>query len=1475
MRRVLRRLTRWTVRLVLGALALSLVAVCVVLVAVHTDWGREQIRARAEAALQDAFPGARIGALEGSVLGELVVRDVDLPAAPGVPFLAAGALRVEVALSPLLGKTIRVDRVVAEDVALVIAPRPASPDEDATEADEPSSGGGSGWRVELPSIALRRASVAIRTGEEPMTFEAIDATASVTLAPSGEVSAAGNVDARWRERDAQVRARIVGKLGERIEVSEAEVSLAGARLGANEVAITMADGAVAVSGHVVLDATPRSIAQLVPGVELPAPVHAEITARTRGDDTALSIAGRLGEAPLGVLAIADARRREARGLVWSHGAALAPLTDGRVEGTATAAVAFVASPERVRGTITARGEAVTVGSGPGAEADATAVPDATAFVALDASVPERRAQGLVLAAGAGALRVGVVGAARDEDGRLVVERTHVGASTGDASAASGGLVPVTGHVGTELVADGPLDALAIRGTLRGRRLRVDDVRAARLDGRYAGTLADVLAGSAHVALAGVTRAGEPLGAVTVDARTRRDGTIATTVRARGAQVPVSLDLDAVVAPGEVLEVALGRHRIATPSGSWRGRGGHVRVEPEQIVVRGVRSSLARPGQPAARVGVDARLQRATGALSAEIAASDLPAAALDPTYRGTAHAQLRVTRRGTRWAGEGTVRAEGLALGDDVHALDGEARVTIAGRRIALEGRAENAEVGAAQLAVEVEGPRDITDVAAWRRVPRQAVRSLALRLARVDAAALTEGATRGVIDGTLVIQDGAPSGTLAVRDVDTPAGPADADVELAERDPGLVDVEARARVGALGEATLGARLRVPAHPFDPRAWAQLGSSVLDSARARAEDVAFDPQLLAKLGIELPYRGRATLDATVATGGRSAQLALDVRGVQGGELVRPVDAHVEARADARETTASVRVGSGELVLVSIPEARTPVSLDRWLAAPARALAAPITASVEVPRAPVRDVLAIVGRSEATHGALEGEIAIGGTLASPTVRGAIELADVRVRPRIAGRPSPQLTALRVEGRWADGRGQLRVTGTEGEKGSLLVEAAGRTDQLASALATVKIDDFDLAPVAAFLPGQLVAASGKLDADLTLRGLDLETGTLRGRIQLADGRVPIAPAVGTLRRADASIVIDDAGVTAKLSGRIGAGAIELAGKTDLDGTTLRFSGELSRFSPIGSVQPVIDGKITGTLRRRGSRFIGEATISEASVLVPEQTGTPLLDEAAPGDLIFVDGALPLPTKRPPRAPSRPWLVVDVDIEPVLIRVPDFAVDARAGGSLRVAVGDSLGLSGEIVVESGRAEVFGHRYRVDVGRVAFDGTTDPFVDVKLAHDFRDDTMFVRYAGRVSEIGEKEPELSSSNGIYSQGQLFGFFLGGEPGGDPSKQTSAAAANFGAALASTTFGRQLKKVIPVDVLRCDLGSDVSSRSCTIGKWLNPKTFLSYRHKLEARQDENTGDAKVEYYWKPNLILEGTGGDRRFFGLDLLWRRRL
>ncbi|MBL9013002.1 MAG: translocation/assembly module TamB domain-containing protein, partial [Myxococcales bacterium] len=658
-------------------------------------------------------------------------------------------------------------------------------------------------------------------------------------------------------------------------------------------------------------------------------------------------------------------------------------------------------------------------------------------------------------------------------------------------------------------------------------------------------------------------------------------------------------------------------------------------------------------------------------------------------------------------------------------------------------------------------------------------------------------------------------------------------------------------------------------HLFDPRAWRALGARVVHAASAEAKGIALDARLLALFGLDLPFRGTADVKLVLGAGASSVTATADVRGITGGAILRGIDVHLSATADAQGTRAEVSAASGGAVLVSLPDAMAPVPLDRWISDPRGALAARLGGTLSIGAIAAPRLLAILGRTDVTSGTIAGTVELGGTLGAPTASGAIDIASVRVAPRFTAKAPPALTRLRVEGGWDGAVAQLLVTGDEEGGGTLRVEARGHPGDVASLYATAVLKKLDIAPLAPFLPGVLAGAGGVLATDLVF-----ERSKLRGSIDLTDGRLPLSPVIGTLRRATAKLTLEESGALAgKLDARLGAGTVALTATSSGAETTI--DAKIAKVSPIGALQPVIDAALHAVLLREGRRWTGTATLSRTSVLVPEQTGHELLDAAAPADLIFVD--LPIPEIPPAAAaPKDPWLVVALDVEPVVITVPEFAVDAMAGGKVTVSVGDTLGLDGELLVERGSTDLFGHRYRVELGQLVFDGNTDGLLDLKLAHDFPEVTTYVRFAGRLSELSGKEPELTSDPGLYSKGQLLGFFLGGEPGGDPTKQTREAAAGFGAALASSKIGKRLKKYLPVslDVLRCDPGAGTSGASCTFGTWLTHEIFLAYEQKLDARYDENTGDASVEWHFKPSWVLEVSGGDRNYYGGDVLWRRR-
>ena len=49
------------------------------------------------------------------------------------------------------------------------------------------------------------------------------------------------------------------------------------------------------------------------------------------------------------------------------------------------------------------------------------------------------------------------------------------------------------------------------------------------------------------------------------------------------------------------------------------------------------------------------------------------------------------------------------------------------------------------------------------------------------------------------------------------------------------------------------------------------------------------------------------------------------------------------------------------------------------------------------------------------------------------------------------------------------------------------------------------------------------------------------------------------------------------------------------------------------------------------------------------------------------------------------------------------------------------------------------------------------------------------------------------------------------------------------------------------------------------------RILISYRRRLEARENENANEAELEYWMNRNLVFEVYAGDRAAFGGDLLW----
>lgn len=946
--------------------------------------------------------------------------------------------------------------------------------------------------------------------------------------------------------------------------------------------------------------------------------------------------------------------------------------------------------------------------------------------------------------------------------------------------------------------------------------------------------------------------GVPVVSGTVDA----DGIAYDTVKIPSAQLSATATLD------DTITVDLGEHRVTTADGKqWTGRGGRVVVDDEVIDVRDVSTSTS-----SSTATASAKIARETDDLDANVKVRNVAIAMWNPKLRGTANADANVAIHNGSYSGKVSLDAHGVKH-PDYPALDGKATVVLAGRRVQLDGSATSS-AGNASFNVDLTGPRDITDPVAWQRLDRKALREAHVRVDNVRGEPV--GAS-GTLEGELTFTATEARGKLSAHGIVTSAGNVDSTIDVTPGENGTIDLAMTGTLEGVKPIAVTANVGVPDALFSPDAWQALGYGALRSAEIHAEDITFDRALLARFGVDQDVSGKGTVVATIGPAAQTATVSLDVVDVRTPKLRVPVSLHLGAALDPKGVKSDGHVQIAKLGLDLTASA--PITLATIL--DGDPLAQPLVAKLTVPKLAARDALALADRRDVTSGDVAGSIEIGGKVGDPTFHAAFAAHDLTLTPTVSSKKPPKLEKLEVDARWANGHGELDLIGTESGGKMLKISGRGEPGSLSSVYASIEAAGFDISPVVAFAPGAFGAARGTLDAALTIKGLDPQTGDVRGMLHISEGRLPLAPTIGTLRKADINIKIVKQDVKATMSGRIGAGSVTGQLTSKLRGglpSVADFSLELRKLSPIGALQPVIDGDVTGHFDVEGEIVKGKIAVRKAKVFVPPETGNDLLGAGTPTDMIFV-GEQPI-VKATRRQATKPWFYADIDIGTTAVYVddPNFLFDGTASGQLQLIIGDGLTLSGAISTERGAVDVLGRRYQLDHAIVDFDGTLDPRLDVRLVHDFKDLTLTVDIIGRASN---PVPRLSGDPAKYTPGQLFAFLAGAEPGGDSGSEAGQAVVGGSLTLFTSRIGRRINKYLPIklDTLNYEAGSATSSRAVRAGVRLSERSHILWRQRLEARPDENPGEAVLEYVFRPWALIETTAGERAG-GADLLLRKR-
>jgi hypothetical protein len=1485
MRKLSHKARRRIVRVALGLVGVVVAAIAAAVIVLHTDWGREQVRVRLEDQLGKVFVGgASVGKIEGSPFGELVARDVVIRDPAGGPAITAKTVRIRLAILPLISKEARLSTVIV-DGAEVNLERDEHGDLRVAHLLRP--GPKTGWSADLPDIRIHGGHVAYDTGRgERVNLDGVELKAEARIPFARPLGVSVNLTAQWRERglplelDAIIRTDDDGLSIGRLFARAGELVVTG-----QDVRIAKSSsqaGAPAISGTVSVDAPRAAVARLGFGLETPANLSVRATAsRDAGSPwTRLAVSGLIDGTPVTGQVRADLDARHFTGFVATGVIDATTLSRGQIEGSASAFVSFDAAlpPDRELPVGTAMLHAWGTIEG---------VPDTEARIALSST--GERASALVELAGR-ALRANASAEVLKSGGALTLERARLTAATADPQRATGGAAPVHGAFHADLTASGalaPQPSLAVAGTVDGQRLRfrdlsIDSLKLA-IDARQ---LPSRPRGRAKLDARGVVRGTMNLIELGVTAADRPDGKLAVAVRTRPKQHPWLIEADALVTTGEVVGIELLRHHVRAGSGAdWRGTSGRVAIAPDRIELRDFATHSGSGGLSIAGVYYRSvyRGGRRTGDLEARIEATSLGLDNIDQRFRGTASGRVEVERRGGRLVGHAELAGRGIAIEPKVAPIDADAKIDVREGRLAVDARASGPRLGRVGVVAELDAPRDASAARAWQALGRSAIRSGRVTLERVDLGRLAvlagrEGEHRGVVNGELQLTATGASGAVTVRGLLTPAtqglGPVDADLQLTQTGRGELQPSLAVRLPGLGAVDARAAIVMPAHPFDPVAWRRLGRGAIANAWVRTSELAFDPGVLDRFGIHTNLRGRATVSLELDEGMRVARLSGRIRDLRGKPIAEPVAVELTATSGEEATTFRLIAGTPAARFVDAT-GRIARSFAQLQASAAAARRAPLTATVKLPAMPARQLLVAFGRTDVLDGSLSGTIDIAGTLGTPTARARLTAEDIALPPGPANRRTKKLERLTLDATWNGQAAAVVVTGTE-PGGVLRVVANGSPAALGRATLTMRATQFDLRPVLVFVPGAVGASGGVLDASLSVTSLDPRTMKAIGELHLAEARVPLAPAIGTLRRAKIDVIAGERDLRLRVAGHLGDGTVTADGTVALVGAAPS-GGDLTltlrKVSPIGAVEPQIDADVKMKVTKAQDRWIADVEVHNGDVRVPKGRGEKLKPVGPPTDMVFVNGG---PAGRRPRKeepPERP--VIEARIHLGATHIESEEVRAVVRGNIKVtADGDSVGIVGAIEAYRGDVDLFGRRYLVERAAARFDGPPDPVLDIVITHDFPEVTTITTVRGRLSK-----PELimSSDPGLYSQGQLLGFLLGGEPNGQPATgsprdQVTAA----GTSLIANRLGGYVKKALPfsLDVLRYEAATASSSAAFTVGTWLTRSLFVSYRRRFEARADENTGEAEAEYWLTRRVMFEGVLGDRGYSGLDLLWRKR-
>jgi translocation and assembly module TamB len=331
--------------------------------------------------------------------------------------------------------------------------------------------------------------------------------------------------------------------------------------------------------------------------------------------------------------------------------------------------------------------------------------------------------------------------------------------------------------------------------------------------------------------------------------------------------------------------------------------------------------------------------------------------------------------------------------------------------------------------------------------------------------------------------------------------------------------------------------------------------------------------------------------------------------------------------------------------------------------------------------------------------------------------------------------------------------------------------------------------------------------------------------------------------------------------------------------------------------------IEAALSGRLPPFGQSGMTEvdAEIREARIELSDSDPRKLQPLAAPADIVLVDRGTPTnreqarklaalaalgprvgaPSPEPERrsgfrlainAPRKIW-----------VTGRDARIELGVAPGFKVTVNEETHVSGEIVVQRGRVDVFGRRFDIKQdSTLHWDGPPErPELDVTAQHDNKNENVTVLISIKGPPENAKITISSTNRPDLNQAQLTQLLVSGHLQGSPSGGSSGfSARNEAASLATGLLASRLQKTLarrlPLDVLTIDSeGASLAGTQVEAGRYVTDKLYVGYIGRVGAdpTRSQNRNAVHAEYQLTSRWELEGEYGDAGTGSADVMWKK--